>query len=179
MIPERYPSLAFREKDSKYRILFVCLGNICRSPAAEGVLLDLVSQYNLGGVIEVDSAGIGAWHTGNLPDHRMRYHASKRGYDLISRARQVRRTDFSQFDRIIAMDDANWDDLRDLCPDVEDLSKIHRMREYFPQDAGYDHVPDPYYSGDDGFNLVLDLLENSCGRLLDDIVNEIIRNDGD
>ena len=98
----------------KFRVLFVCLGNICRSPAAEGVLRHLAGQRGLQDRVEVDSAGTGDWHCGDLPDARMRQHAARRGYDLSSRARQVRPEDFAAFDLILVMDRQNRQDLREF-----------------------------------------------------------------
>ena len=155
----------------EYKILFICLGNICRSPAAEGILKDMVLERKLEHLIQVDSAGLGSWHTGQLPDEHMRRTALKRGYDLTSRARQVRTYDFSAFDMIIAMDDSNYDDLRSLCPDPGNLCKIRRIREFFSPGTRLDHVPDPYYMGHDGFEQALDLLEDACRNLLDHLMS--------
>ncbi|MDE6317930.1 MAG: low molecular weight phosphotyrosine protein phosphatase [Muribaculaceae bacterium] len=148
------------------RVLFVCLGNICRSPAAEGVLRSIVERNGSADRWFIDSAGIGAWHVGQLPDKRMRIHAARRGYDLSHHARQVRPSDFDDFDLIIGMDSGNIADLRELARTPDDLAKIHAMSEWMQGIATrYDHVPDPYYEGAEGFELVLDLLENACGNL--------------
>ncbi len=156
----------------KYKILFVCLGNICRSPAAEGIFKDVVGRAGLSDKFEIDSAGTGRYHIGDLPDSRMRRQASKRGLTLDHRCRQVSAEDFSHFDMIIGMDDSNICNLRRMAPSVEAQKKIHRMAEFIDRKVfDYDHVPDPYYEGTDGFELVLDLLENSCSRLLDSIVS--------
>ncbi|MDE6315002.1 MAG: low molecular weight phosphotyrosine protein phosphatase [Muribaculaceae bacterium] len=151
----------------KTKILFVCLGNICRSPAAEEVMRSLVAERGLDAVFGLDSAGISGYHSGELPDRRMRVHALRRGYELTHRSRQVSAGDFPDFDLIIGMDAANLSALRGMAPSVEDARKIHAMAEYFPEGCAYDHVPDPYYEGAEGFELVLDLLEESCRRLLD------------
>lgn len=156
----------------EYKVLFICLGNICRSPAAEGILKDMVRERNLEQTIQVDSAGLGAWHTGQLPDERMRRSARSRGYDLTSRARQVRSWDFSAFDLIIAMDDDNYDELRRLCPQAKDMDKIRRIRDYFSPGTRLDYVPDPYYMGHDGFEQALDLLEDACRNLLDQLLSD-------
>jgi len=152
-------------KQEKLRLLFVCLGNICRSPSAEGVMKKLVKESGLEHEIEIDSAGILSIHQGELPDPRMRKHASDRGYLLDSRSRPVKIADFYNFDLIIGMDDQNIQDLKKLAPDLESSSKIHRMSEYLSTHV-YDHIPDPYYGGAEGFELVLDLLEDACSGLL-------------
>ena len=150
------------------KILFVCLGNICRSPSAEAVMKKLVKDAGLDNYIEVDSAGIMGYHEGERADQRMRAHASRRGYVLDSISRPVRTTDFYDFDLIIGMDDRNIDDLKRKAPDLESVAKIHQMTEY-SRNKLYDHVPDPYYGGASGFELVLDLLEDACGGLLETI----------
>ena len=150
------------------KILFVCLGNICRSPSAEAVMKKLVKDAGLDNYIEVDSAGIMGYHEGERADQRMRAHASRRGYMLDSISRPVRTTDFYDFDLIIGMDDRNIDDLKRKAPDLESVAKIHQMTEY-SRNKLYDHVPDPYYGGASGFELVLDLLEDACGGLLETI----------
>lgn len=160
-------------KQEKLRLLFVCLGNICRSPSAEGVMKKLVKESGLDHEIEIDSAGILSIHQGELPDPRMRKHASGRGYLLDSRSRPVKISDFYNFDLIIGMDDQNIQDLKKLAPDLESSSKIHRMSEYLSTHV-YDHIPDPYYGGAEGFELVLDLLEDACSGLL-----EVISSDRD
>ena len=152
----------------EYKILFVCRGNICRSPSAEAVMKKLVKDAGLDNYIEVDSAGIMGYHEGERADQRMRAHASRRGYVLDSISRPVRTTDFYDFDLIIGMDDRNIDDLKRKAPDLESVAKIHQMTEY-SRNKLYDHVPDPYYGGASGFELVLDLLEDACGGLLETI----------
>lgn len=153
------------ENKNKKRVLFVCLGNICRSPAAEGVFKTLVERAGKTSEFVIDSAGTSGYHQGELPDARMRSHAQRRGYNLTSLSRQIKYEDFDKFDYIIAMDDSNYDNLCKLAPDMEGREKIHRMAEYFTQ-FGNDHVPDPYYGGSSGFELVLDLLEDGCAELL-------------
>lgn len=112
------------------RILFVCLGNICRSSTAEGVMLHLIREAGLEDQFMIDSAGILAYHQGELPDSRMRAHAARRGYELVHRSRPVRTEDFYDFDLIIGMDDRNIDDLREKAPSPAEWEKIHRMTEY-------------------------------------------------
>lgn len=149
----------------KHSILFVCLGNICRSPAAEGIMRRIVSEHGAEEEWTIDSAGTGRYHIGDLPDRRMRLHARKRGLELTHRCRQVTESDFDDFDLIIGMDSANIADLRDMAPTPEAEGKIHAMSEYFPPSARYDYVPDPYYEGAEGFELVLDLLDDACLNL--------------
>lgn len=149
----------------KKRILFVCLGNICRSPAAEGIFRAKVKERGIESNYEIDSAGTYGGHAGDLPDSRMRAAASRRGYDLTHRSRQVHSDDFDKFDMLIAMDDSNYHNLFRIAPALEDREKIFRMVEFGSQ-HDYDHIPDPYYEGRDGFELVLDLLEDACEGLL-------------
>lgn len=151
----------------KVRILFVCLGNICRSPAAEGVMRAMAEERGVDNRLEIDSAGLYGGHAGDLPDRRMREHAFQRGYRLEHRSRQVRPSDFDNFDLIVAMDHSNYDRLREMAPTLEDEAKVVKMIDFvkgFPQ---CDCVPDPYYDGAEGFELVLDLLEDGCANLLD------------
>lgn len=152
------------------KVLFVCLGNICRSPAAEGVMLHLVEQRGFQGQIEVDSAGTYGGHAGSLPDQRMRVHARRRGYDLTHRSRRVTGQDFEGFDIIVAMDSSNVMALQNMAATVEEANKIVPMGKYIRLYPHYDYVPDPYYEGAEGFELVLDLLEDACEALLDDII---------
>ncbi|MDE6296004.1 MAG: low molecular weight phosphotyrosine protein phosphatase [Muribaculaceae bacterium] len=151
------------------RILFVCLGNICRSPAAQGVMQALIDERGLTDRFELDSAGLYGGHAGDLPDKRMRVHAFQRGYNLTHRSRPVRSSDFEQFDLIIGMDDSNISRLRALSPSVEDDKKIVRMTDFCRRHPNATYVPDPYYEGAEGFELVLDLLEDSCQGLLDEL----------
>ncbi len=148
------------------KILFVCLGNICRSSSAEGVMLHLLEQKGLQDQFEIDSAGILSYHQGELPDSRMRAHAARRGYDLVHRSRPVKSYDFDNFDMIIGMDDRNISDLKEIAPSVEAMKKISRMTDYCTRYTD-DYVPDPYYGGSEGFEHVLDLLEDACEGLLD------------
>lgn len=150
----------------EYKILFVCLGNICRSPAAEGILKRMVREQGLDNKISVDSAGTSGYHDGDLPDHRMRQHGARRGYKFDSRSRRFTSLDFDRFDVILAMDDSNYHNIMRLAPDLESEKKVYRMVD-FSKRFGHDHIPDPYYSGADGFELVLDLLEDACEGLLE------------
>lgn len=150
-------------------VLFVCLGNICRSPAADGIMHSLVEEHAVADRWTIDSAGIGGWHVGDLPDKRMRVHARRRGYELTHRARQVREADFERFDLIIGMDAQNIDDLRHIAPTPEAMAKIYPISRWMGRVASpYDYVPDPYYDGAEGFENVLTLLEDALSALLSD-----------
>lgn len=153
-------------KHRKIQILFVCLGNICRSPSAEAVMKQLVQQSGRADQFRIDSAGLIDYHEGEQADPRMRAHAIRRGYVLDSISRPVRTEDFFDFDLIIGMDNRNVDELRHRAPSVEAMQKVHQMTE-FSRNRLYDYVPDPYYSGAEGFELVLDLLEDACQGLLE------------
>lgn len=152
------------------RVLFVCLGNICRSPAAEGVFRRIVQEQGRPEEWTIDSAGTGNYHIGQLPDRRMRVHARQRGLELTHRCRQVTVEDFTDFDLIIGMDGSNLHNLRQLAPSVEAARKVHGMAEYFTPGSRFDHVPDPYYEGAEGFELVLDLLEDGCQNLYNSLL---------
>lgn len=155
-----------KRKDS-ISILFVCLGNICRSPAAEGVMRAIVDRNDASAYIHIDSAGTGNYHTGDLPDKRMRVHALRRGYNLTHRARQFRTADFDNFDIIIPMDASNLSNILRLARSGEDEQKVIPISNFFRDTSRYDYVPDPYYEGAEGFELVLDLLEDSLQNLFD------------
>lgn len=150
------------------RILFVCLGNICRSPTAEGVMRRLVAEAGLEEEIELDSAGTGSWHVGAAPDARATAAARARGTILSGAARRVEPADFDRFDLVLAMDAANLRDLRAVAPAGTE-GKIRLLREFDPAVAGAPDldVPDPYYGGDDGFEAVLDMVEAACRGLLE------------
>jgi protein-tyrosine phosphatase len=151
------------------RILMVCLGNICRSPTAEAVMRALVREAGLEDHIEVESAGMGDWHIGHPPDPRAAEAARRRGVVMEGAARQVRVSDFSDFDLLLAMDRENFAELRALAPDAAAEEKVHMLREYDPASAGAPDldVPDPYYGGPQGFETVLDQVEAACRGLLD------------
>lgn len=151
----------------KQKILFVCLGNICRSSAADEILRQQATERGLGDTMTIDSAGTYGGHAGELPDPRMRAAGKKRGYNFTHRSRRVRSEDFDRFDLLLAMDDSVYESLSRLAPSVEALQKLERMADYIPTHFGYDYVPDPYYEGADGFELVLDMLEEGCAVLLD------------
>jgi len=151
----------------KKKVLFVCLGNICRSPSAEAVFNGMVKNKGLAERFEIDSAGTSGWHEGEPADQRMQSHAIKRGFNLTSISRKFNPdTDFDHFDYIIAMDDENSNALRKMARNDADINKISKMTDY-SKEWNYDEVPDPYYGGEQGFELVLDLLEDSCSGLLE------------
>lgn len=158
--------------ENSCKILFVCLGNICRSPAAEGVMRRIVEREGLSGRIEIDSAGTYGGHRGELPDPRMRRAAARRGLSLTHRSRRVGEEDFERFDLIVAMDDMNYEDLHRLAPTREAAGRICRMTEFCRRHPGRTFVPDPYYEGHEGFELVLDMLEDGCEGLLEELKNE-------
>ncbi len=149
-------------------ILFVCLGNICRSPMAEGVFKKILFREGLHHQFQVDSAGLIGYHQGELADSRMRAHASRREYNLTHRSRQVTKADFDKFDLIIGMDDQNIRGLNNLAQTPEQKAKIRRMTD-FCVNMQATEVPDPYYGGAEGFEYVIDLLEDACEGLLNSI----------
>ena len=153
----------------KIRLLFVCLGNICRSPAAEGIMKRNVAKNDLQDIIEVDSAGTSGWHEGDLPDERMRAHGERRGYDFSSRARKFRTIDFDRFDYIIVMDESNYNNVKSMASSSEQVEKIKMMTDYSVQNTNHSYIPDPYYGDAAGFELVLDLLEDANEGLLQEI----------
>lgn len=150
------------------RVLFVCLGNICRSPTAHGVFENLVTQRGLERLVQVDSCGTGDWHIGHAPDQRASAEAASRGYDLSHlRARQVQINDFDEFDYILAMDKQNLADLKAMCP--SDFQGHLGLFLPFAAEASVEEVPDPYYGGDEGFTRVLDMIEAASEGLLREI----------
>jgi protein-tyrosine phosphatase len=152
------------------RILFVCLGNICRSPTAEGVMRHVLRQEGLEDRISVDSAGTGAWHVGKPPDERATEAARRRSIELAGKARQFSSDDFDSADLIVAMDEDNRRDLLDIAPDDEARAKVRLLREFDPDSADGDlDVPDPYYGGEQGFEDVLDLVEAATRGLVDEL----------
>ncbi len=162
--------------DRPVRVLFVCLGNICRSPAAEGMMKEAVTENGTENEWIIDSAGTGGYHVGDLPDRRMRAHARRRGLELDHRCRQVRYSDFTDFDLIIGMDESNIANLKRMASTVEEERKIMPMSAFFTMTSRYDYVPDPYYEGAEGFELVLDLLVDATVNLRDTVEAAIRRN---
>ncbi len=150
------------------KVLFVCMGNICRSPTAQGLFLQLLRERGLAERVQVDSAGTHAYHVGKPPDARAQEAALRRGVDLSTlRARKVRPADFAIYDYVLAMDRANLDDLREICPPGQE-HKLHLFMEFAPH-LPYREVPDPYYGGPSGFERVMDLAEEAARGLLAEI----------
>jgi protein-tyrosine phosphatase len=149
------------------KVLFVCTGNICRSPTAEGIFRKLVNNAGLSEKIYIESAGLLDYHEGDNADHRTQAHAKKRGYDLSEIiSRPIVRDDFKNYDYLIAMDGSHLKAMIELCPENHKKDKVIKlMLDYSNQWKGQG-VPDPYYTGEDGFELVLDMLEESCRGLL-------------
>ncbi len=157
----------------KKKVLFVCMGNICRSPAAEGIMTKLIKDMRFENKIEVDSAGTLDFHHGEPADPRMSKHASKRGYKLTSLSRQFNpEKDFDEFDYIVTMDNNNYEDILSLDRNKKYCHKVHKIAKYFINNS-YDEVPDPYYGISEGFEIVLDLLEEGNKNLLEKIRNDI------
>lgn len=150
----------------KYKILFVCLGNICRSPMAETIMNKFIKENHLSNRIMVDSAGIIGFHAGEKADSRMRQHAYQRGYNITHISRPISISDFDDFDLIISMDESVYDSLLDKAPSIPHESKVVRMTDFCQIHTDATHVPDPYYGGASGFEHVIDLLEDSCIGLL-------------
>lgn len=151
----------------KNSVLFVCLGNICRSPAAEQIMRSIVCREGRADDFEIDSAGTYSGHAGQLPDERMRAAALQRGYRLTHRARTVREEDFDRFDHIVVMDDNNYETMHRLAPSREAARRIFRMTEFCSRHPDRTYVPDPYYEGREGFERVLDMLEDGCEGLFE------------
>ena len=153
-------------------VLFVCLGNICRSPTAEGLLKARLDERGLTGEVEVDSAGTGAYHVGEVPDRRMTRAAAARGYTLDGAARQVTEEDFARFDLIVAMDESNLADLQAIGPPPERRrAELRLFSDFLPPGSPRD-VPDPYYGGAAGFERVLDLVEEGTEAILDWVLEQ-------
>jgi len=150
------------------RILMVCMGNICRSPTAEGVMRALVREAGLQDEITIDSAGTGSWHVGDPPDRRATEAARARGVVLEGAARQLRASDFEDYDLLLAMDRENLRGIREVAPSPEAAAKARLLREFDPASAGAPDldVPDPYYGGPQGFETVLDQVQAACRGLL-------------
>lgn len=161
------------EKNLPIKVLMVCLGNICRSPTAEAVFRQKVSESNLLDQIEIDSAGTGDWHLGHAPDSRATAAAAKRNFDLSPlRARLVVPADFEKFDYIFAMDKENHKNLLAMSPaGLEHKLSLFLTYPDNEKQQGYDEVPDPYYSGDEGFELVLDLTEGASSNIIASMVS--------
>lgn len=152
-----------------YKLLFVCLGNICRSPSAENIMNHLIEQANLSESIVCDSAGTSSYHIGSSPDRRMTASAAKRGIMLRGKARQFEQSDLEDFDLILAMDQENYRDILSLDPQGKYRDKVKLMCD-FASNHREREVPDPYYGGPEGFNKVIDLLLDACDGLLQHVV---------
>jgi protein-tyrosine phosphatase len=161
---------------NRKRILFVCLGNICRSPAAEGVLLDYLKRHGLEGEVEVDSAGTASYHVGKLADERMRGAAERRGIELVSRARLLSPRDLAAFDLIVTMDRENYRNTQALGSGSAN-SNVRMLSDFLVGDWPRE-VPDPYYGGEDGFEFVLDMLQAAMPKLVAHLVPEKFREAG-
>ena len=163
--PSSLPDLSHLAAAPTVRVLMVCMGNICRSPTAHGVLTQRVADAGLGDRIVVDSAGTHDYHVGRPPDERAQQHAARRGYDLSAqRARQLKAQDFDDFDLVLVMDDANEQAARALCPPAQ-RHRLRRLTDFCTRHRASE-VPDPYYGGAAGFEAVLDLVEDACDGVL-------------
>ena len=163
--PSSLPDLSHLAAAPTVRVLMVCMGNICRSPTAHGVLAQRVADAGLADRITVDSAGTHDYHVGRPPDERAQQHAARRGVDLSAqRARQLKAQDFDDFDLVLVMDDANQHAARALCPPGQ-RHKLRRLTDFCTRHRASE-VPDPYYGGAAGFEAVLDLVEDACDGLL-------------
>ena len=155
----------------KHRLLFVCLGNICRSPMAEGAFRRVAAEEGVLDLFEIDSAGLGDWHVGQAPDHRAQKAADRRGIDISGQsARQVGKGDFARFDLVLAMDGANYDDLKQIAP-KDQRHKIRRFLDFAPH-AGTKDVPDPFFGEAEGFDHALDLIEAAARGLLAELLSD-------
>ena len=154
------------------KILFVCLGNICRSPAAEGVFKQKIKDRDIENLFIVDSAGTGGWHVGNPADPRMRETALSRGIELTSRSRKIEESDLYEFDHILVMDNDNLDAVKSLIKDHNNTvnSKVKLILSY-SKNSQLEEVPDPYYGGQNGFDKVIDLLDDAMDGLIDSLTD--------
>jgi len=148
-------------------VCFVCHGNICRSPLAQGVMESLVKQEGLEKTILISSAGVSGWHIGEPPDNRMQKTAQKHGVTLDSRARHFQANDFKKMDMVLAMDHSNLKTLKAMRPLADTHDKLFLFRSFDPENKGNLEVPDPYYGGDRGFELVFEMVERACPKILE------------
>ena len=156
-----------KKNPRQHRLLFICLGNICRSPAAECVMKALAEAEGRSNEFYIDSAGIGNWHVGQLPDIRMRRRGALRGYDFNSHARQIRPSDFADFDLLLVMDRSNFTTVGGMATTEEEREKVVMLTDFLTRHSGVKAVPDPYYGGDADFDYALDLIEDACSGLLE------------
>lgn len=159
-------------QENPYKICFVCLGNICRSPTAEGILQHLIRERDLNPYFEIDSAGTSAYHIGELPNSKSRKVAGKYGVELLSRARQFTPFDLKYFDLILAMDEENYEDIVSLDRNNEFANHVFLLRNFDPKPEDL-NVPDPYYGGSDGFEHVFQVIHRSCMALMNQLQNFI------
>ncbi len=159
--------------NSEVSVLFVCLGNICRSPLAEGVLAHHLEEAGLSEQVRVDSAGTGAWHVGQVPDPRSIAVAAEHGVELKGHARQVRLEDFFDFTYVLAMDRSNLQDLRDLESGSGSDASLQLFSDFDPDPSGQPDVPDPYYGGGEGFEQVFKMVDRTCGAFVDHLLGEL------
>ena len=159
-----------------YKLLFVCLGNICRSPSAENIMNHLLQSRGLSHLISCDSAGTSSYHIGSAPDRRMAQAARQQGIELVGQARQLQVADFEAFDWILAMDDDNYRDILRLDPQGRYPHKVKKICD-FCQHHTDTEVPDPYYGGAEGFRYVIDLLMDACEGFLDELLQETVPQD--
>ena len=162
--------------NSTVEVCFICLGNICRSPLAQGVFEALVKEERLQDRIITSSAGVGHWHVGNPPDPRMQQTAHEHGIQLNSRARQFRASDFKQMDLILAMDHSNLSALKQMSTEPELQDKLFLFRSFDPQHNNDLEVPDPYYGGDKGFETVYQIVDRTCPKVLDHLKTQLAKN---
>lgn len=157
-------------KSSNHTVLFICLGNICRSPAAEGIMKAKVEEKGLASQFYIDSAAIGPWHVGQLPDSRMRRCGAAHGYCFDSHARQFDKSDFAKFDYIVVMDNDNYRAITRMASSDDEREKVVCMASYLRQHRDYTTVPDPYYGDESDFELVITLLEDALEGLIEEII---------
>ena len=160
--------------NSMVEVCFVCLGNICRSPLAQGIFEALVEKENLQDQIMVSSAGTSHWHVGSPPDDRMQQTARSHGIRLTSRGRQFQASDFKQMDLVLAMDHSNFNILQQMRPEAELQNKLFLFRSFDPENNGDLEVPDPYYGGDQGFENVYQMVERTCPKVLDHLKTKLV-----
>jgi len=155
---------------TKIKVLFVCLGNICRSPLAEGIFKQRIKERGISDHFEADSCGTAAYHIGETPDERSVANAEKNGVSYAHRGRQAKRDDFQHFDYVLAMDASNYRNLEIIKP-KNPKARLKMMRDYDNQTSGA-NVPDPYYGGEDGFQKVFEILDESVNNLIDDLIKK-------
>ena len=154
------------------KVMFVCMGNICRSPAAEGIFRSHVRRHGLDENFSIQSSGTGGWHVGSLPDSRMRSAALQRGFKLDSKAQQFVAKHFDEFDLILTMDEHNYQHVKAMAKNPDQLRKIKKFVS-FCRVHSVDEVPDPYHGAADGFELVLDILDDGCSELLAQLEKDV------